>query len=164
MYGFSSSKVLGNSSPAPTARSIKQEVVDASRNSLAFEGSVFLLTKAKAKELKTALNGQPPLQPGPAPDPGPEPEPEPGPIPGAQKTTLRLAGTVPPEVWNRRGTKVLPKLRSGDNLSVGIEFSVNVGSQFAQTMVAELLQILDDLGLGHRVGVERSESEGSSDD
>ncbi len=65
-------------------------------------------------------------------------------------------GTVPPEVWNRLGTKVLPKLRSGDDLSVGIEFTVSVGSAFAKNMETELRQILNDLGLGDRVRVERN--------
>ena len=127
---------------------------------ISFESSVFLLTKAKAEERKTTPEGATQPQPGPTPGPSPEPEPEPEfglePTTGAQKTTLRLAGTVPPEVWNRLGTKVLPKLRSGDDLSVGIEFSVSVGSQFAQNMVVELQQILDDLGLGDQVRVERS--------
>ena len=90
----------------------------------------------------------------------PEPEPEPGPgsepTPGTPKTTLRLAGSVPPEMWNRLGTKVLTKLRSGDDLSVGFEFSVSVDAQFAQNMEAELQQILGDLGLGDQVRVERS--------
>ncbi len=63
---------------------------------------------------------------------------------------------MPPEVWNRLGTKVLPKLRSGDDLSVGIEFTVSVGSAFAKNMETELRQILNDLGLGDRVRVERS--------
>ncbi|MCY4352238.1 MAG: hypothetical protein OXC45_03915, partial [Gemmatimonadetes bacterium] len=75
-----------------------------------------------------------------------------------QKTTLRLAGTVPPEVWNRLGTRLLPKLRSGDDLSVGIELSVSVDSQFAQNLGMELKQILDDLNLGDRVRVEITES------
>ena len=127
---------------------------------VAFEASVFLLTKAKAEELKTTPGSAPQPQPRPAPGPGPEPEPEPGPgpepIPGAEKTTLRLAGTVPPEVWNRLGTKVLPKLRFGDDLNVGIEFSVSVNSQFAQNMETELQQILNDLGLSDRVRVEKS--------
>ena len=65
---------------------------------------------------------------------------------------------MPPEVWNRLGTKMLPKLRSGDDLSVGIEFSVSVSSQFAQNMETDLQQILDDLGLGDRVRIERSET------
>ncbi|MBT3398604.1 MAG: ATP-binding protein [Rhodospirillaceae bacterium] len=129
---------------------------------VAFEASVFLLTKTKAQELRSKPGGQPQPKPGPIPDPepGPKPGPEPGPEPepgaGDQMTTLRLVGTVPPEVWNRLGTKVLPKLRSGDDLSVGIEFSVSVGSAFAKNMETELQQILNDLGLGDRVRVERS--------
>ena len=132
---------------------------------VAFESSVFLLTKAKAEELKTTPRGPAQPQPEPPPDPGPEPEPEPEPVaeptPDALKTTLRLSGTVPPEVWNRLGIKVLPKLRSGDDLSVGIDFSVSVVSEFARNMEADLQQILDDLGLAHRVRVERSEAKGS---
>ena len=141
------------------AEPIRQEEV-------AFESSVFLLTKAKAEELKTTPEGPAQPPPGPTPGPGPEPEPEPGPepTPGAQQTTLRLTGTVPPEVWNRLGTKVLPKLRSGDDLSVGIDFSVSIGSAFAKNMEADLQQILEDLGLGDQVRVRRSESKGSSDD
>ena len=131
---------------------------------VAFEAKVFLLTKVKAEELKATPGDPAQPQPEPVPSPGPEPDPEPEPRPGsepgpaAQKTTLRIAGTVPPEVWNRLGTKVLPKLRSGDDLSVGIELSVSLSSQFAQNMETELKQILDDLDLGDRVRVERSES------
>ena len=120
---------------------------------VAFESSLFLLTKGKAKELKVAP--EPPPQPPPEPPP-PEPDPEPEPPPGASKTMLRLSGTVPPEVWNRLGTKVLPKLRSGDDLSIGIDFSVSVGSNLAQNMETELRQILNDLGLGERFRIEKS--------
>ncbi len=133
------------------AEPVRQEEV-------AFESSVFLLTKAKAEELKTVSAGPVQAQPETKPDPA-EPEIQPGtdpePIPDAQKTTLRLSGAVPPEVWNRLGTKILPKLRSGEDLNVGIEFSVRVRAQFAQNMEAELKQILDDLGLGDRVHIER---------
>ena len=69
---------------------------------------------------------------------------------------LRLTGTVPPEVWNRLGTKLLPKLRAGEELSVGIEFTVSVRSQFAQNMETELRQVLGDLELAGQVRVERS--------
>ena len=122
-----------------------------------FEASVFLLTRAKAEALRTKPDATPPPH-APRPGAGPDPEPQPGPKPSphTQKTLLRLAGSVPPEVWNRLGTRMLPKLRAGDNLSVGIEFSVSVGTQFAETLEADLKQILDDLGLGDRVRVERS--------
>ena len=133
------------------AEPVRQEEV-------AFESSVFLLTKAKAEELKTVSAGHAQAQPETKPDPA-EPEIQPGtdpePIPDAQKATLRLSGTVPSEIWNRLGTKILPKLRSGEDLSVGIEFSVSVSSQFVQNMETDLQQILDDLGLGDRVHIER---------
>ena len=81
----------------------------------------------------------------------------PKPTPNDPKIALRLVGTVPPEVWNRLGTKILPKLRSSEDLSVGIEFSFSVGSAVARQMEVELRQILDDLGLADRVRVEKTE-------
>ena len=132
---------------------------------VAFDANVFLLTKAKAEALKVTP-GDPHLPPPePLPPPGPEPPPESGPdpvpTPATVNTTIRLAGTVPPEVWNRLGTKVLPKLRSGNDLRVGIDFSVSVSSKFAQDLETDLQQILDDLGLGDQVRVERSEGKTS---
>lgn len=128
---------------------------------VAFEPSVFLLTREKAEALRKAPEeGRP--RPEPSPEPGPEatPKPEPGSAPeldsGSKTATLRLTGTVPPEIWNRLGTKVLPKLRSGDGLSVGIELSVNVDPTRAAAMEAELRQILSELDLGDRVRLEYS--------
>ncbi len=68
--------------------------------------------------------------------------------------TLRLAGSVPPEVWNRLGTKVLPKLRSGLELRIGLEFSVTVPADTANGLATDLRQILQELGLGEAVRVE----------
>ena len=51
---------------------------------------------------------------------------------------------------------MLPKLRSGEDLCVGIEFTVRVPAQFAQTVETELRQALDDLDLKDQVRVERS--------
>ena len=75
--------------------------------------------------------------------------------PPDEKTTLRLSGTVPSETWNRLGTRLLPKLRSGEDLSVGVDLSVSVSSQLAGNMETELQQILQDLGLEDRVRIER---------
>ena len=69
---------------------------------------------------------------------------------------LRLTGTVPPEVWNRLGTRLIPKLRSGDDLSVGVDFSVSIESPQAKNLEAELRQVLADLGLSNQVRVEPS--------
>ena len=131
---------------------------------VAFESGVFLLTKAKAEELRRPPDDPGPPQPSPTPSPGPEPGSQPSPKPGPEPPPLTLRrqpfgfpAPCPPEVWNRLGTKILPKLRSGEDLSVGIDLSVSVNSQTAQYMQTELQQILNDLGLGDRVRVERSE-------
>lgn len=127
-----------------------------------FEAGVFLLLKNKAKTVKAPpelVSGAGP-EPGPTPEPEPvpcrepEPKPEQEPVPGAAKRTFRICGDVPLEVWNRLGTKVLPKLRSGSELRIGIEFSVTVETGVAPSFQTDLKQILDDLGLADRVRVE----------
>jgi hypothetical protein len=125
---------------------------------VAFESGVFLLTKAKAQALKAGVPTPAPgpePQPGPpVPGPGPGPEPGPGPAPGVQTKTIRLVGAVPPEMWNWLGTKVLPKLRSGSDLRVGVDFSVTVSRDVAGSLTSDLRQILDDLGLADKVRID----------
>ncbi len=120
-----------------------------------FESDVYLLSKAKAQSLKS---GKP--EPGPVtPAPGLEigatsaPAAEPPSAPGARTRTYALTGSVPPELWNRLGTKILPKLRSGKDLSIGINFTVTVDSDAAKSFEADLRQILDDLGLSGKVNI-----------
>ena len=128
---------------------------------VAFEAGVFLLTKARAEQLRAPVADPEPVDPTPVTQ-HPEPDPDPSnlfPTTGTstgQKATLRLKGTVPPEVWNRLGTRILPKLRSGDDLSVGVEFSVSVDAALVSTLEAEIRQALADLGLGEQVRVEPS--------
>ena len=55
---------------------------------------------------------------------------------------------------------LLRKLRSrqgfsGTDLSVGVEFSVTLSPELSQSMVAELRQILDDLGLTSQMRLEQ---------
>lgn len=123
---------------------------------VAFEPGVFLLTKARANDLVTGIEPKPepePIdEPGPFPEPGAAPEPEPGLEP--ETKTIRLTGQVPPEVWNRLGTKILPKLRSGKDLQVGIDFSVTVESNLAESLNLDLKLILEDLGLSDKVRIE----------
>lgn len=123
---------------------------------VAFESSVFLLTKAKAEALKTTPATSTPPELVPEPAPAPEPQPAVGPAPDGSQVTLRLSGAVPPESWNRFGTRVLPKLRSGADLSMKVECSVRVRALLAGSMETDLQQILDDLGLGDQMWVEKS--------
>ena len=77
------------------------------------------------------------------------------PTPGSETLVLRVKGTIPPELWNRLGTKVLPKLRAGTDLKVGLEFSVTVDANTSASVIADLNQILKELGVGESVIVER---------
>ncbi len=125
---------------------------------VAFEAGVFLLRKATAEALRAGKHATP--APTPAPEPTTTPAPEPGltPDPGTAPTdstrTLHLVGIVPPEIWNRLGTKILPKLRTGSGLKIGLEFSVTVPADSANGLATELRQILQELGLAEAVRVE----------
>jgi hypothetical protein len=125
---------------------------------ITFEPGVFLLRKVAAQALKAGAPAVPPPTPGPEPtvtpplEPIPPQGPEPSSVPGTR--TLRLTGNVPPEVWNRFGTKILPKLRSGSELRIGLEFSVTVPVESAGALVNELRQILQELNLADSLRLE----------
>jgi hypothetical protein len=123
---------------------------------VSFEANVFLLLKAKALKTKTAPQPEPEPEDTTQPTPQPQPPslPDLQPTPGPQEKTLRLVGTVPPEIWNRLGVKLLAKLRTGENLKVGVDFSVTVKGEIAQSMETELQQALEDLGLQHSIRIE----------
>jgi len=131
---------------------------------VAFESDVFLLTKEKARTLKqeptegAEVEEEAPLEPPPSEEERGGPGPGPG--PGAETETeeeartIRIKGTVPPELWNRLGTKILPKLRSGIELTVGVEFTVKARGAAASSLENDLRQILADLGLTDQVRME----------
>jgi len=123
-----------------------------------FEAGVFLLTKARAQALKKGKKAEPegPItEPETPPGPSTEVSPQPpvGPE-GPRQRRLRLVGTVPPEVWNRLGTRILPKLSTGSDLKIGVDFSMTLESDLAQSLEPELRQILQDLGLADRIEIE----------
>ncbi|MDZ7338688.1 MAG: DUF499 domain-containing protein [candidate division KSB1 bacterium] len=128
-----------------------------------FDAGVFLLSRDKAQALKTqgrAATVEVGTAAGTAqPAPEASPAPQPLPAPGAPEATLRIRGTIPFEVWNRLGTRLLPKLRMGQQLTLGIEFSVTVPRPHASALAEELRQALSDLGLGTAVQIEESGSD-----
>lgn len=127
---------------------------------VAFDAGVFLLRKSTAEALRAGKPAIPTPSSEPQPPPITAPVTEEGPTaePSSPTSTstrlLRVAGAVPPEVWNRLGTKILPKLRSGSDLRIGLEFSVTVSTDSATALTNELKQILQELGLSEAVRVE----------
>ena len=128
-----------------------------------FDSGTFLITRAKTEQLLA-----PPKEPEPIPEPIPEPvephppEPEPAPTPPGgqqampmpQKVTLRIRGTVPYESWNTLGTRILPKIRSGEALNLSVDLSVQVDAPMAPNMTADVRQALEDLKLDDQVKIE----------
>jgi hypothetical protein len=118
-----------------------------------FDPGVVLLLKTKAaalrakQEVATSTEPEPPPPFPPDTGIGPKKESEPSPSTEPTPRTLRLSGRVPPELWNRLGTKIIPKLRSSAELDIRVEIAVKVGSPLAANLEAELKQLLEDLGL-----------------
>lgn len=135
-----------------------QELI--SSDEVAFENGVFLLTKVKAKALKGTGKPEPRAETGPIPKLKPEREKEPDQErreekePTTQTNTLRLQGIIPPEIWNRLGTKVIPKLKSAGNLEVKVDFSVNLDTNLAKGLQTDLIQILEELGLSGKLNID----------
>ncbi len=132
---------------------------------ITFDGEVFLLTKARAKTLKAASEpigagerktGEPVAEPTAREIEGEgevaPPDAEAGPT--VANRTLRISGSIPPEIWNRLGTRLIPKLKSGSGLQLGINATVSVDAATAPTLRKDLEQILGDLGLSDRLDVD----------
>jgi hypothetical protein len=79
--------------------------------------------------------------------------------PGVDETpssyTFQLRGEIPSEVWNRLGTKLLTKMKSGTDLKIGVELAVTVKSENAAGFEQEIRQVLEDLGLSGKVQIQR---------
>ncbi len=128
-----------------------------------FEAGVFLLRKETAAALtmpatplKVAAAAAATVHPqgggvADAPQPAAQGAPE---IAGARHT-ICIAGKVPPEMWNRMGSKLIPKLRSGDGLKAAITLSVSVDAAIANAFQSELIQIIEDLGINNCVSVSK---------
>ena len=150
----------GERQPGEFARVWYQETPPS--DEVTFDSGTFLVTKARA-ELTKAKPEEPP-EPGPEPGPndqpapGPEPAPPPTgeqrPMPMPQKATLRLRGTVPLESWNMVGIRILPKLRSGEELTLAIDLSVQVDVAMFQNLETDIRQALEDLKLDEQVKIE----------
>lgn len=55
--------------------------------------------------------------------------------------------------WNRLGTRIIPKLRSGANLSIHVDISSTIGADSAEIVERELQQALQELGLKEQMRI-----------
>jgi len=128
-----------------------------SPDEVSFEKDVFLLLKDRAEKLKSGVTTT--LAPAPettteeAPvEPATEAPPAPG-VTAKTTTQLQIIGTIPPEIWNRFGSRILPKVRNVQELSIGITITVSGSAEEIVRLQAELKQALSDLGLEGQVEI-----------
>jgi len=78
--------------------------------------------------------------------------------PRAPRTLLvRVSGSLTPEIWNRFGQKIVPKLRSAQNVQARVELTAEVSADAVATFESDLRQLLADLDLKDRINVEEEE-------
>jgi hypothetical protein len=128
---------------------------------VSFEAGVVLVTKAVAARLTEASTV--PAEPGGATDTRTLdgetattgiPEPQPQPQPGAGPTTVRVSGEVPSELWNKIGTRLLPKLRNAGTVRATVSFEVEVATAGRVALLDELRNAIEELGVADRVRCE----------
>lgn len=138
-----------------------------SQDELTFDGDVYLLKKERVKQLAA---GEPsgtaePTSPITSPTTG-APEPISGgdagspPIQENQSATvLLISGSIPPELWQRVGTKLIPKLRSGEGTSIQLELKSEFKAEYLANIKMEIQQILTDLGVNDSVTISETSDE-----
>jgi hypothetical protein len=63
------------------------------------------------------------------------------------KRKVQITGKIPPDTWNRIGMKIIPKIRSGNDLQINVAISFSVDNNLVQGFESDLNQIIDDIGL-----------------
>lgn len=138
---------------------------DVPTEEVAFESNVFLLSKSKAKRLAEtpppqseesprSLEPRTPLEAPPIA--ASESMPEQSLLRPPRDRLFRLSGAIPSEVWNRLGTKLIPKLKSGTNLLIRIDLSAEFPAAESNAVRTELRQVLEDLGIGQSIRLDDS--------
>ncbi len=128
---------------------------------VAFEADVYLLAAAVATKLKT-----PEVVPTPGSEPSPPvvPEAPQGPSEPAETPVSNLpalisvSGTIPPEQWNRIGTRLLPKMRAAGAVTATIRLEIEIDQTKATALSTELRQIVEETGLSGTVRIDQRSS------
>jgi len=133
------------------------------QDEISFDSDVYLLLPAVAKELSAnaaqpkvivdSLQPQTPQLSGEVKGPLFPPPTEDTTLPTPSKRNVTVRGEIPTEVWNRLGRTLIPKLKMGGYLSVGLNISVEVEADTVQGFQMELIQILQDLNIADTVKV-----------
>ena len=128
---------------------------------VAFDADVYLLKQATAMALQAPPNVTHASPVEPTRDPAPARlQPTAPPSPHATSETTRtgparitIHGDVPPEQWNRLGTKLLPRLRAAGRVAASITLCCEIETAATTELTAELERTLQDLGLADQLQI-----------
>src|SRR5215469_12229862 len=74
---------------------------------------------------------------------------------GEEAHILTLSGAIPPELWNKVGIRIIPKLRSAQmEPQLGVNFALEIKGDQAVHLLSDLKQAVADLGLSSQVKLE----------
>jgi hypothetical protein len=124
---------------------------------IVFEADVYLITKAAAEKLTSPEPAPVPTR-EPAPPVGPirVPDPSPGSAPLGDHAVISVSGTIPPEQWNRLGTRLIPKMRAAGSIAATIRLEGEVDPARVAALSVELQQVIDEIGLSQSVQIEHT--------
>jgi len=72
-----------------------------------------------------------------------------------RRIALRISGALPVEVWNRLGTRLIPKLRALKGLQVRAEFAGEIDPATQAALIAEVKTTIEELGLSGTLRVDQ---------
>ncbi len=73
--------------------------------------------------------------------------------------TFHASGNIPPELWNKLGVKLVPKLRSGKSVSLRVQAIVEVPKSEKSNFRTEVKRALVELGIEGDWQIEESDNE-----
>jgi hypothetical protein len=122
---------------------------------VSFDTGIYLLKKDKAKALSvgSSVAEIPAIPTRPKPEEIASEEGELLPIEAGAKTIV-LTGVIPPELWNKVGIRLIPKLRAGAQPTLGVNFVLELDSPKAENLVRDIQQALADLEMTGKIKVE----------
>ena len=131
-----------------------------SPDEVTFDPEVYLLTKRAAGAAKAGtaaielepIGGEQPPSGQPEGGPSGAGHPEAGggegePSASTERRRIRLTGVVPPEMWNRLGTRVVARLRSASDVQIRVEAAASADEADARRLEQDLRTALSELGL-----------------
>jgi hypothetical protein len=131
---------------------------DVSPTEITFEADVYLLAKALAEKLKSPeATPVPASAPEPAAPETPTTPESPHPDVGGAGAyaIISVAGSIPPEMWNRLGTRLIPKMRAAGTVTATIRLEIEIDQIKATALSPELRQIIEETGLSATVRIDQ---------